>query len=208
MNNFSKIVIIIVVCIIGWQLYDKFLSDRIQFVKTSIEEPKIKDLNKDTPIEENRETKPDSNTEEEPQEQEKEIYVYMLTVDKSGNQFLKPVSRPLPFGKERLSYSIDRLFEGPNGSEISKGIYTEIPNNSKLVGIKENNDTIIIDITENFCNGGGSDSIYSRMRQLIKTVLANTNKKVYLNINGKRADIIGGEGISITQPLSENSLDE
>ena len=30
----------------------------------------------------------------------------------------------------------------------------------------------------------------------------------YLYIDGKQADVIGGDGIMITQPLSENSIGE
>ena len=58
-----------------------------------------------------------------------------------------------------------------------------------------------------FENGGGTDSLYKRLNQLIKTAKRNTNKPVYLYIEGNKAEVIGGEGIMITQPLNENSLD-
>ena len=46
------------------------------------------------------------------------------------------------------------------------------------------------------------------MMQLIKTALANTeNKKIYLYLDGKQVNFIGGEGIMITQPLNEKSLE-
>jgi spore germination protein GerM len=66
----------------------------------------------------------------------------------------------------------------------------------------------MIDLTSAFESGGGTDSTYRRVRQLIKTANANTKLPVYLYINGKQASVIGGDGIMIKQPLNERSLDE
>ena len=71
-----------------------------------------------------------------------------------------------------------------------------------------NGNKIIIDFSSDFQYGGGTDSVYSRMMQLIKTALANTeNKNIYLYLDGKQVNFIGGEGIMITQPLNEKSLE-
>ena len=45
---------------------------------------------------------------------------------------------------------------------------------------------------------------YNDLWQYLLTV----KKPIYLYIDGKQAEVLGGEGIMITQPLSENSLDE
>lgn len=97
---------------------------------------------------------------------------------------------------------------GPSQYEKSVGVYSEIPKNVKILGIVESSNKIIIDVSGNIQTGGGADSIYSRMKQFIKTALANSPKKpIYLYIDGKQAEVLGGEGIMISQPLSENSLD-
>ena len=57
-----------------------------------------------------------------------------------------------------------------------------------------------------FEQGGGTESLYKRLFQLIKTAKRNTSKPVYLYLDGNKADVIGGEGIMITQPLNDNSL--
>ena len=88
------------------------------------------------------------------------------------------------------------------------GAYSEVPQNTKLLKIKQNGDKIVIDLSSDFQYGGGTDSIYSRMMQLIKTSITNTeNKKIYLYLDGKQVNVIGGEGIMITQPLTEQSLE-
>ena len=145
---------------------------------------------------------------EEQKVQNNEIYIYLLITDKSGNQFLKPVLRTLPPKEEPLYFAINQLIQGPNAEEQKQGAYTEIPKDTKILGIVSKENSVIIDLSNTFQFGGGSDSTYARVRQLIKTVLANTNKPAYLYIEGKKADIIGGEGITLTQPLSEKSLDE
>ena len=66
----------------------------------------------------------------------------------------------------------------------------------------------MVDLSSAFESGGGAESTYTRVMQVIKTAKANTNLPVYLYINGKQADVIGGEGIMIKQPLSERSLDD
>lgn len=206
MNTFSKIIIFIVICAAGWWAYDSFLADKIKLPNLSTE----KDTEILLPNKNNEEKQNSVNETNEPVNPEKEqsILVYMLTTDKSGTQFLKPVVRPLPPGKDKLSYAVEQLFVGPNHNETSKGIYSEIPSSAKLVAVTDSESKVIVDVTGSFSYGGGSDSIYSRVRQLVKTTLANTNKPVYLYIDGKQADVIGGEGISLTQPLSEKSLDE
>ena len=58
-----------------------------------------------------------------------------------------------------------------------------------------------------FEQGGGTESIYKRLNQIIKTAKMNTDKPVYLYLDGNKAEVIGGEGIMITQPLNDKSLE-
>ena len=136
------------------------------------------------------------------------VTVYFLGMDKNSAGVFKKVQRELPAGKSKLLFSLNQLVAGPSSYEKQLGVYSEIPKNVKIIGFVESKDKIIIDVSSNIQTGGGADSIYSRMKQFIKTVLANSpNKPVYLYINGKQAEVLGGEGIMISQPLKENSLD-
>jgi len=202
MNNFSKILLILVICLGLWWGYDTFFADKIQKEKepaTNVQETVVKDTDTSKLPDEEKVSQ---------QKKEESVFVYFLSSDKSGNQFLKPVSRNIPEDSDRVEYALTQLLKGPNPVEFSSGVYTEVPKETKLINITVSSDKIIVNLTSNFGVGGGSDSIYSRMRQLIKTVLANTKKPVYLYLDGKQADILGGEGITFSQPLSENSLDE
>ena len=140
--------------------------------------------------------------------EKKQVYIYFLALDSSDNVVYKKVQRELPLNENKLEYSIKELIKGPGIVEKSMGAYSEVPQNTKLLKIKQNGDKIVIDLSSDFQYGGGTDSIYSRMMQLIKTSITNTeNKKIYLYLDGKQVNVIGGEGIMITQPLTEQSLE-
>ena len=136
------------------------------------------------------------------------VTVYFLGMDKNDTGIFKKVQRELPQGQSKLKFALNQLVSGPSPYEKKVGVYSEIPKNVKILGIVESQNKIIINVSGNIQTGGGADSIYSRMKQFIKTTLANSPKKpIYLYIDGKQAEVLGGEGIMISQPLNENSLD-
>lgn len=136
------------------------------------------------------------------------VTVYFLGMDKNNTGIFKKVQRELPDGQSKLKFALNQLVAGPTQYEKKVGVFSEIPKNVKILGVIESKNKIIINVSGNIQTGGGADSLYSRIKQLIKTTLANSpNKPVYLYIDGKQAEVLGGEGIMITQPLSENSLD-
>lgn len=132
----------------------------------------------------------------------------IFVIDSNGN--LRSVNRECnpDIQKSCFEYSIKQLMEAPTNWEKSKGFSSEIPQNTKIISIREGSENIRIDLTSAFESGGGSDSIYKRLRQLIRTANANTKLPVYLYINGKQANVIGGDGVMLKQPLNERSLDE
>ncbi len=145
---------------------------------------------------------------EEQQKPKTYVTVYFLGMDKNKTGIFKKVQRELPQGQTKLKYALNQLVAGPTDYEKKVGVYSELPKNVKILGIVESKNKIIIDVTGNIQTGGGADSLYSRLKQLIKTAIANSpNKPIYLYIDGKQAEVLGGEGIMISQPLKENSLD-
>ena len=138
------------------------------------------------------------------------VNVYFIGQNENKEEVYKIVKRPYDAQKDgtKLKASIKNLLAGPNKKEHKKGIYSEVPQGTKLISIQEKPDKIIINLSANFEQGGGTDGLYKRLYQLIKTANKNTANDVYLYINGKQADVIGGEGIMINQPLNDKSLDE
>ena len=145
--------------------------------------------------------------EAEPKKQEV-VTVKIFVTDSKGK--LRSVNRKCDTSVEKscFAYSIKELIAAPTQWEKNKGLSSEIPAGTKILSVREGSNNILIDLSPAFESGGGAESTYIRVHQLIKTAQANTNLPVFLYINGKQADVIGGEGIMIKQPLSERSLND
>lgn len=161
------------------------------------------------------EEKPAEQTEQKPEEENANtpksfVNVYFIGQNENKEEVYKIVKRVYHAQEDgtKLKYSIENLLQGPNKAEKAKGIYSEIPSGTKLLSLEEKPNKIIVNLSGDFEQGGGTDGLYKRLYQLIKTANRNTTTDVYLYINGKQADVIGGEGIMISQPLTEKSLEE
>lgn len=134
--------------------------------------------------------------------------VTIYVTDSQGK--LRAVTRDCDMVAEKscFGFAIRELMKAPSKWEKSKGLSSEIPPETRILSVREGSDNIFIDLSSAFESGGGAESTYIRVKQLIKTAKANTNQPVYLYINGKQANVIGGEGIMVRQPLTERSLDE
>lgn len=137
------------------------------------------------------------------------IKIYFIGQNDNKDEVYKIVKRDYKTTDgTKLKAAITALLKGPDKKERAKGIYSEIPQGTKLLSIDESPNKIVINLSTDFEQGGGTDSLYKRLYQLIKTANKNSAQDVYLYINGKQIDVMGGEGLMINQPLNEKSLDE
>ena len=153
---------------------------------------------------------PEENTQKpEPPVEKTYINVYFIGQNDNKEEVYKAVNREYDKDVDgsKIKFAIQALISGPKPNEKSKGVYTEIPAATRIISINETADKVIINLNADFEQGGGTESIYKRLNQIIKTAKRNTSKPVYLYINGSKAEVIGGGGIMITQPLNENSLE-
>ena len=153
----------------------------------------------------------EKNIEEKSVIKEEDVFVTVFfTKMTNGKDVYVAASRKLPksYNGSEVEYAVKMLFDGPTRYERKQGVYSEVPSSTKLLSYKETPSRININLSDDFGFGGGGDSLYKRMYQLIKTVNHNTRKPVYLYLNGKRADVIGGEGLMLKQPLRSNSIEE
>lgn len=199
MNLFSKVFVILLI-VLGFfyfknNIIDNFLNSKIDNVK--------KETNKKLP----KEIAQNQNKNDIDKKTEKKIYTYFLKESQGGKVNFLAIESKANNDENSLKASIEALLKGPSEENKKNGFYTEIPSGTKLLGIKETDKYIIINLNDEFQYGGGTDSIYNRLKQLIKTVSqAKVNKDIYLYLNGKQADVIGGEGVIIKQPLTKESL--
>lgn len=144
------------------------------------------------------------------QTQEKEyVNVYFIGKNEHNEEVYKAVKRE--YSKDvdgsKIKFAVTSLIRGPKPEEKQRGVYTEVPSASDVINITEQPDKVVVNLNSAFVTGGGTESLYKRLYQLIKTAKLNSTLPVYLYIDGQRADVIGGEGIMLSQPLSNSSLE-
>ncbi len=197
MNNFLKIGLIIVLVLAAIYVKMAFFGS--------------KDVIEETPQQQQEEVT--ENKEETPTKEDEIKYqivnVFFIAHNENGEEVYRAVKREYieEYGS-KLKFAIKSLINGPTDKEKKAGVYTEIPSGTRLISITESPSRVVINLTSDFENGGGTDGIYKRLFQLIKTVKINSNLPLYLQLDGKQVDVIGGEGIMINQPLNEDFANE
>lgn len=145
--------------------------------------------------------KPSEEEQRQEENQMKELKIAFL----SGEDTIEFVTRK---AKHKTLYSaLGLLMKGPTEEEKELGIFTEIPTDARLISVKndETENAIIINLTKEFGEGGGTQSIQARLNQIVKTVNMFAGPlPVYLYLDGKKAQYLGGEGIYINQPINRN----
>lgn len=158
----------------------------------------------------NNESAPVEEVQEEEKVEKEFVNVFFIGQNENHEEVYKAVKRE--YKKEidgsKLTFAIKSLVKGPTATEKAKGVYSELPVGTTILAIDEFPDKAIVNLSNSFQTGGGTDSLYKRLYQLIKTSKINSKVPVYLYINGQKADVIGGDGIMLTQPLNDRSLDD
>ena len=143
----------------------------------------------------------------QPSGKEGQGQVYWL---KNRGDRLKLQESPLTFSKsltdqEILETALKDLLSGPEGSEHD----TTIPPNTKLLSLKLEENGVRIDLSSEFTTGGGTASMTGRLAQLLYTATSVDGKgQVWLSIEGKPLELLGGEGLIIEQPMTRGWLEE
>ena len=197
MNNFLKIGLIIVLVLAAIYVKMAFFGS--------------KDVIEETPQQQQEEFAEDKEetTTKEDEIKYQIVNVFFIAHNENGEEVYRAVKREYieEYGS-KLKFAIKSLINGPTDKEKKAGVYTEIPSGTRLISITESPSRVVINLTSDFENGGGTDGIYKRLFQLIKTVKINSNLPLYLQLDGKQVDVIGGEGIMINQPLNEDFANE
>jgi spore germination protein GerM len=138
------------------------------------------------------------------QEQTANIY-WLKPTAKSFQLVAQPVKIASDQPGQALESALNTLLEGPKETKDS----TTIPPGTKLLSLKIENNEIHVNLSENFTGGGGSASMVGRVGQVVYTATTlDPNAKVYLEINGKPLEVLGGEGVEIEQPLTRRTFQE
>ncbi|CCH65145.1 hypothetical protein RINTHM_6790 [Richelia intracellularis HM01] len=137
--------------------------------------------------------------------QEKGPRIYWL--QDSGKNF-KLVAQSLKVSiigepNQILTKAFQILFAGPTEGKGS----TTIPLGTKLLSIKQENNSVYLNLSSEFISGGGSASMQGRLGQVLYTATSlNKNANVYIQVDGKPLNILGGEGVELQQPMTRTDF--
>ncbi|BAZ31221.1 hypothetical protein NIES4074_36930 [Cylindrospermum sp. NIES-4074] len=148
--------------------------------------------------------KPTTTTTNPNNEQTANIY-WLKPTDKGTDLVPQPVKVAAAQPNQALEAAFQSLLAGPTEGTNS----TTIPKGTKLLGLKADKDEIRVNLSEDFTSGGGSTSMMGRLGQVVYTATTlNPQAKVYIEVNGKQLDVLGGEGVEIEQPLTRKRFKE
>ncbi len=103
-----------------------------------------------------------------------------------------------------LEAAVDELLAGPSNAAVT----TTIPRDTKLRSLSVKGDGIHINLSQSFTGGGGSTSMTARVGQILYTVTSlNPNASVWVAVEGKPLETLGGEGLMLEQPLTRDRFD-
>ncbi|MCM1981810.1 GerMN domain-containing protein [Lyngbya confervoides] len=143
---------------------------------------------------------------EDPQTDD-QVEIYWLT---SQDSQLALSARPFSGGsgaspEEQLKGGLQELLKGPEEAEVSSAI----PQNTKLNQVSVRADGIHVDLSPEFTQGGGSASMQGRLGQIIYTSSSlDPQAPVWISVNGKALEILGGEGLEVLQPMTRQDFEE
>jgi spore germination protein GerM len=130
--------------------------------------------------------------------------VYWL---RSNNKNVTLVPQPVKVASIRPNQPLEAAFQSLLAGPTEGTDSTTIPKGTKLLGLKAENNEVHVNLSEDFTSGGGSTSMMGRVGQIVYTATTlNPKAKVYIDVNGKPLDVLGGEGVELQQPLTREQF--
>ncbi|MEP0755518.1 GerMN domain-containing protein [Trichocoleus sp. Lan] len=138
---------------------------------------------------------------------QKTVQVYWL---KSSGSKIEVVPAPVKIqagvkSENILEGAFNRLLAGPNDPAYS----STIPKGTQLRNLDVREDGVHVDLSQEFTAGGGSASMTGRVAQILYTATSiNPDTNVWIDVEGKRLEVLGGEGLELNQPLTRQNFEK
>lgn len=141
---------------------------------------------------------------------EEQVELYWLSANASSPISLARSTISVPQTsnqQELLASAFQSLLDGPK-PDRDKDYTTTIPQGTKLLDLKLDQQGIHVNLSKEFASGGGSTSMTGRVAQIIYTATSlDNNAKVWINVEGKPLEApLGGEGLILEQPTTRQDF--
>ena len=86
---------------------------------------------------------------------------------------------------------------------------TAIPSGTQLLSLKMSSKGVYLNLSDAFTQGGGSESMMGRLGQILYTASSvDPNMPVWISVEGKLLETLGGEGLMLEQPITRQWFKE
>jgi hypothetical protein len=102
------------------------------------------------------------------------------------------------------------LLDGPTTDEASgRAIASAVPDGSRLLGLTIEDGVATVDLSAEFESGGGSESVFVRLAQVVYTLTQfPTVDSVLFRIEGRDVTVFSGEGIVLDGPVGRADYED
>lgn len=136
------------------------------------------------------------------------VQVYLLDVN-DINFALVPVTLEVETADEPAAILDAAFVQLLDQSLPETSAFSEIPDGTTLLDLEVENNGIHVDLSGEFEQGGGSASMIGRLNQVIYTATSlDPTEPVWLSVDGEPLELLGGEGLEISQPMTRTELDK
>jgi spore germination protein GerM len=155
------------------------------------------------------EVKPETEVKPTPPPQKQEATVEICWLNPTAER-IELVSSTLSFEKSvQPSQILETAFKDLLAGPKTKAYTTTIPEGTKLLGLKTDDQGIHVNLSQDFTSGGGSTSMTGRLAQVIYTATSlNPQGNVWIEVEGKPIEHLGGEGLIINQPMTRQDFND
>jgi len=128
---------------------------------------------------------------------------------KDTGKNLELVPQPVQLTGNQPNQILESAFQSLLAGTQDTAVASTIPEGTKLLGLKMEQDGIHVNLSPEFTSGGGSASMTGRVGQIVYTATTlDPNAKVWIEVEGKPLETLGGEGLELEQPMTRKSFDD
>jgi len=132
------------------------------------------------------------------------LSLYWLTSADNSIDYVQQERRVRAFDtQEAIRLALEELIAGPRDPHLT----TAIPPQTRVLDVRVEGDDIFLNFSPEFTQGGGSTAMMSRIAQVLYTATSqNPGARVWISVEGRALEVLGGEGLILDQPLTRASF--
>lgn len=132
------------------------------------------------------------------------LSLYWLTSADNSIYYVQQERRVRAFDtQEAIRLALEELIAGPRDPHLT----TAIPPQTRVLDVRVEGNDIFLNFSPEFTQGGGSTAMMSRIAQVLYTATSqNPGARVWISVEGRALEVLGGEGLILDQPLTRASF--